>query len=124
MIAQRVAIDHPERVLSLASIMSTTGDPEVGRPTPEAMAVLMTRARRPIATATSSARVAARGVIGSQPTGRATRRRDLAERAFDRGYHPDGTARQFAAIVASPDRTPSSRDRRADRRHPRRRRRR
>ena len=37
MIAQRVAIDHPERVLSLASIMSTTGDRRVGNPTPEAM---------------------------------------------------------------------------------------
>ena len=41
MIAQRLAIDHPERVLSLASIMSTTGDRRVGNPTPEAMTVLM-----------------------------------------------------------------------------------
>lgn len=44
-------------------------------------------------------------MIGSQPPDE-TRTRDLAERAFDRGYHPDGTARQFAAILASPDRTP------------------
>ena len=33
------------------------------------------------------------------------RTRELARRAFDRGYHPEGTARQFGAIVASPDRT-------------------
>ena len=43
-------------------------------------------------------------MIGSQPADQA-RTRDLAERAFDRGYHPDGTARQLAAIAASPDRT-------------------
>ena len=41
MIAQRLAIDRPERVLSLASIMSTTGDRSVGHPTPAALAVLM-----------------------------------------------------------------------------------
>ena len=103
MIGQRVAIDHPERVLSLASIMSTTGNPEVGRPTPEAMAVLMTRAptdREGYIRTT----LEARAVIGSQPPDR-DRTLDLAERSYDRGYHPDGTARQFAAIVASPDRT-------------------
>jgi pimeloyl-ACP methyl ester carboxylesterase len=103
MVAQRLAIDHPGRVLSLASIMSTTGDPEVGRPTPEAMAVLMTRPPSDRDGYVEST-VAARAVIGSQPPDEA-RTRDLAERAFDRGYHPDGTARQLAAIAASPDRT-------------------
>ena len=42
MIAQTLAARFPERVLSLASIMSTTGDRGVGQPTPEAMTVLMT----------------------------------------------------------------------------------
>ena len=32
MIAQTIAIEHPDRVLSLTSIMSTTGDPDVGSP--------------------------------------------------------------------------------------------
>jgi pimeloyl-ACP methyl ester carboxylesterase len=104
MIAQRIAIDHADRVLTLASIMSTTGDPAVGRPTPAAMEVLMSRAPAD-RDAYVEATVAARGVIGSQPPDEA-RTRELVERAFDRGYHPDGTARQFAAIVASPDRTP------------------
>jgi pimeloyl-ACP methyl ester carboxylesterase len=103
MIAQRIAIDHPRRVLSLASIMSTTGDRSAGRPTAEALAVLMTRAPADRSGYVEST-VAARAVIGSQPPDEA-RTRDLAERAFDRGYHPDGTARQFAAILASPDRT-------------------
>jgi pimeloyl-ACP methyl ester carboxylesterase len=103
-----VAIDHPERVLSLASIMSTTGDQAVGRPTPEAMAVLMTRAptdREGYIRTT----LEARAVIGSQPPDR-DRILDLAERAYERGYHPEGTARQFAAVVASPDRTPELSD--------------
>src|SRR3954471_23015210 len=41
MIVQQIAVDHPQRVLSLTSIMSTTGDPDVGAPTPDAMAALM-----------------------------------------------------------------------------------
>ena len=41
MIVQTMAIEHPERVLSLTSIMSTTGDRDVGKPTPEAAAVLV-----------------------------------------------------------------------------------
>ena len=44
MIAQRVAIDHPDRVLSLASIMSTTGERSVGLPSEAAREVLLTRA--------------------------------------------------------------------------------
>jgi pimeloyl-ACP methyl ester carboxylesterase len=108
MIAQRVAIDHPERLLSLASIMSTTGDPEVGRPTPEAMAVLMTRAPEDRDGYVRTV-LEARAVIGSQPPDR-DRILDLAERAYERGYHPEGTARQFAAVVASPDRTSELRD--------------
>ena len=41
MIAQTIAIEHPERVASLISVMSTTGDPDVGAPTGEAIAALM-----------------------------------------------------------------------------------
>jgi pimeloyl-ACP methyl ester carboxylesterase len=43
-------------------------------------------------------------VIGTQPPDLG-RTRDLAARAYDRGYHPAGTARQFAAIAVAPDRT-------------------
>ena len=43
MIAQQMAIEHPERVLSLTSIMSSTGAQGVGQPTPEAQAALLTR---------------------------------------------------------------------------------
>ncbi|MFI5121631.1 MAG: alpha/beta fold hydrolase [Vicinamibacteria bacterium] len=108
MIAQRVAIDHRERALTLGSIMSTTGDRGVGHPTPEAMAVLMTAPPTDRAGYVEGT-VAARTVIGTQPPDEA-RTRDLAERSFDRGYHPDGTARQFAAVMASADRTPELRE--------------
>src|SRR3954451_3945908 len=40
MIAQTFAIEHPDKTLSLCSIMSTTGDTAVGQPTPEALAML------------------------------------------------------------------------------------
>ena len=45
MIAQTMAIEHPARVRTLTSIMSTTGEPEVGQPTPEAMAILRAAGR-------------------------------------------------------------------------------
>ena len=44
MIVQTIAIEHPDRVASLTSIMSTPGDRSVGQPTPEAMAVLLSAA--------------------------------------------------------------------------------
>ena len=51
MIAQRLVLDHPDRVRSLTSIMSTTGASDVGMPSPEAQAVLL----RPPATDRESA---------------------------------------------------------------------
>lgn len=46
MFAQMVAVRHPERVLTLTSIMSTTGDQEVGGTTPEMHESLFTPTRR------------------------------------------------------------------------------
>src|SRR5580658_3035892 len=59
MIAQLVAADHPERTLSLTSIMSTTGNPELPRAKPEAMARLSTprRIRTSISTPSLKARL-------------------------------------------------------------------
>jgi pimeloyl-ACP methyl ester carboxylesterase len=108
MIAQTFAIRHPGRTLTLTSIMSTTGDRSVGSPTQAAMAVLTT-APPTDRDGYVEATIRGRGVIGTQPPDEA-RTRDLAERAFDRGYHPDGTARQIAAIAAGEDRTPHLRE--------------
>ena len=41
MIGQTLAIEHPGRVLTLTSIMSTTGEPTVGQPTESVLATLL-----------------------------------------------------------------------------------
>ena len=105
MIAQQLTIDHPGLVLSLCSIMSTTGDPAVGRSAPEAAALL----GRPPATGREEAvanTVRMTRAIGSPafPTTDEERLR-RATAKYDRAYRPFGTLRQFAAILGSPDRT-------------------
>jgi pimeloyl-ACP methyl ester carboxylesterase len=105
MIAQAVAIRHPERVLSLVSIMSTTGDRAVGQPHPEALPALLTR---PPADREGFVEfvVGAWKVIGSpgfEADEEALRAR--AGASYDRGIFPDGTGRQLVAIIASGDRT-------------------
>jgi pimeloyl-ACP methyl ester carboxylesterase len=107
MIAQRLAVDHPQRALSLASIMSTTGDRAVGRSTEAALAALTTRPPEDRHGYVASM-VALRRVIGTQPIDEAAVRL-LAQRCFGRGIYTDGTARQLAAILAEPDRTPQLR---------------
>jgi len=105
MVAQQFAIDFPERVHSLCSVMSMTGDHSVGRATPEAAAML---GRPPVANraeAIANGLVSAR-VIGSpaypMPEEEVLRR---AAAKYDRSYRPLGTLRQYAAAAASPDRT-------------------
>jgi pimeloyl-ACP methyl ester carboxylesterase len=106
MIAQLVALDHPKKTRSLISIFSTTGDPSLPRSTPEATEALMTRppsAERDV-------------VIAHTLKGRRTyastrwpfdekRLGGLVGASYDRSFYPEGTSRQFAAIMASPPRT-------------------
>jgi pimeloyl-ACP methyl ester carboxylesterase len=85
--------------------MSTTGNRSVGAPTNEAIAALL----RPIATSREEAieaSVAGSKAIGS-PGYPADEHvlRERAAAAYDRSYCPAGTARQLAAVLASPDRT-------------------
>jgi pimeloyl-ACP methyl ester carboxylesterase len=104
MIAQCVAIDHPERVLTLTSIMSTTGDADVGQPTPEALEQLLapspTEREAYIANAVESGRA-----IGSPEHFEEDRARAKAERVYDRSFHPRGVANQLLAVVSSPSRS-------------------
>ncbi len=104
MIAQTLAIRHPERVLTLTSVMSTPS-PEIGAPTEAAVAVLMA----PPATSRDEAvqrALASYRVLGS-PGYRLDEEwlADVAGRAYDRGYDPVGVTRQLLAIHASGDRT-------------------
>lgn len=105
MIAQRVAIDHPERVRSLTSIMSTTGDRSVGGASEAAQAVLYAPPAQDRDEAIER-QLASSRVIGSPGfplDEEAVRAR--AALAYDRAHDPAGVARQMAAIVTSPDRT-------------------
>ena len=105
MIVQLAAINHPERVRSLVSYASTTGDRSVGAANPQALATLFTRAgttREEYAEHT----IAISRVVGS--TGFARDEdwlRERARKAFDRGLDPAGVSRQAAASMTAPDRT-------------------
>jgi pimeloyl-ACP methyl ester carboxylesterase len=105
MIAQTMAARHPERVLSLASLMSNTGHWWKGTPYLRTYPIFL---RRP-ATDRQRAIEATMSVfkqIGSRgfPFDEAATRK-LAELGYDRGYDPAGGARQLAAILAAGDRT-------------------
>ena len=104
MIAQTMAITHPERVRSLTSIMSTPWV-GIGSPTPEARAALLAPAPRNRAEAIERA-VRNQRVLGSPgyPMDEAWIR-EVAGQAYDRGFDPLGVARQQLAIWASGDRT-------------------
>lgn len=96
MIAQTVAIEHSERVASLISVMSTTGDPDVGRPTEEAKTLLLT----PGATDRDAAIVthlAGQRVWGSPGHVDENLQARIAGEAFDRACRPAGVARQYHA---------------------------
>ncbi len=104
MIVQTIAIEHPERVITMTSVMSTTGDPDVGTPTGEAMTALMSpppQTREQL----QDAAVHHAGVWGSPELYDDQLLRRTAGEAWDRGYNPAGTARQLAAIVASGSRS-------------------
>jgi pimeloyl-ACP methyl ester carboxylesterase len=105
MIAQTAAIEHPDRVRSLTSIMSSTGDPSVGQATQLALAALLSP---PAATREDAIErtVSIVRVIGSP--GFELDEAELRWRtglAYDRANDPVGVGRQLVAIAASGDRT-------------------
>ena len=107
MIAQTLALRHPKRVLSLCSMSSTTGDRSVGKMRWRLYPVFLRplpreRTRYVAAFARMAGKVGSRGKYAPD----AARVRDLAERSFDRGFHPDGTKRQFGAAITAENRTP------------------
>lgn len=101
MIAQTLAIEHPERVRSLVSMMSNTGRRRAGQP---ALHVYLHFLRRPPTSreATVSQLLTLFRMVGSRGRLRDLDEiRDRVERSFDRAHDPAGAARQLAAILAS-----------------------
>ncbi len=105
MIAQTLAIEYPERIRTLTSISSSTGNSAVGQPHPEALEVLLAPAASSRAGAIERS-LAMWRVIGSPSFSldeEAVRARAAAD--YERAFHPSGSVRQLDAIVSQPDRT-------------------
>lgn len=107
MIAQRMAVEYPERVYSLTSLMSSNGDPSLPEPREEAVRALLAL----LATETTETAIAhmvrAWQTFGGEHFD--SERLGLgrfARAAIERAYRPDGIARQLAAILADGDRGP------------------
>lgn len=96
MIAQTVAIEHPDRCASLISVMSTTGDPDVGHPTAAARALLLTPGSTDREGAVA-AHLAGQRVWGSPGHVDEALQARIAGEAFDRACRPAGVARQYRA---------------------------
>jgi pimeloyl-ACP methyl ester carboxylesterase len=99
MIVQRLALDHTDRLLSLTSVMSRTGETGYGESSKEALAFLLAPAA-PSRAAYIDRQVAAHHVYGSKPEwldDDAIRTRAAA--AYDRCFCPEGVGRQMMAVM-------------------------
>jgi pimeloyl-ACP methyl ester carboxylesterase len=102
MIAQTMAIEHPDRVMSLTSVMSTTGEPEYGTPEPDCLAgiaaVMQPAEQREVRVRQG---IELQKLIGTESEFDLDRVQARVEMFVDRAYDPAGTGRQMLAILAS-----------------------
>jgi pimeloyl-ACP methyl ester carboxylesterase len=103
-VVQRMAIDHPERMLSMTSVMSSTGDPDVGWPSEES-ATRLTIAAPTDREGWVQHQLDGFTVCGSPGAFDETRERRKYERQYDRSFDPDGRARQMMAAIADGSRS-------------------
>lgn len=103
-IAQLVALDRPERVLSLTSMISGPNGLDQVQPTPEAQALLLAPVPPTREERIELGVVAKQTLLGPDDPFDEPYERAKVERAVDRAYHPAGFARQLQAIVAAPSR--------------------
>ncbi|MFE3662080.1 alpha/beta fold hydrolase [Streptomyces sp. NPDC059164] len=108
MIAQTMALSFPERVLTLTSMMSSTGESAYGQSSPEAQAVLF--APKPADRAGYVAAAEKELAWASQRYGDAAALRELAAASYDRAYYPAGIGRQLGAMVLSGSRADALRE--------------
>jgi pimeloyl-ACP methyl ester carboxylesterase len=104
MIAQSIAINHPQRVLSLISIYSRTGDPSEPQPKPEAMEFLFTPLPEEREANIEYNLKMFRTIAGPGFPFDEAWHRNLATQAYDRAFYPQGVARQLVATLAQNNR--------------------
>jgi pimeloyl-ACP methyl ester carboxylesterase len=97
MIAQKMAIEFPDRVLTLTSMMSSTGEQEYGQSTSEAQQVLFSG--RPSDREGYVAAAERELVWASRRYRDPAQLRALAAASYDRAYYPEGVPRQLAAMI-------------------------
>jgi len=103
MIAQTVAIDHPDRTLAMVSVSSTTGEPDVGGATPAALAAL----QRPSASTIDEqveSDLEMRRIWSNPDWFDEQQMRAYFNSLYERSFTPGGTERQLAAVMRSGDR--------------------
>ena len=106
-IAQYIAINHPSRVLSLTSMMSTTGNPDLPPLNPEAMKLFLlpvpSKRDAYIKDYVKREKVMYGPIIPLDEE----RRRLYAAKAYDRCFYPQGNTRQIMALLTSGNRKPA-----------------
>ena len=105
MIAQTLAIEHPERVLSLVCIMSTTGRRSVGWQDPRLLPRMLGRGRQARETYMEQSARTWQAIGSPAYPISAQEARQRAGETFDRGISPSGVIRQLQAVLAQPDRS-------------------
>ena len=106
MIAQTIAIRHPSRILSLISIYSSTGNPELPQSKPDAIALLISPAPEEREAYIKHMVAAFKTFTGSGFPVDEEWTRNIMARSYDRSFYPRGMARQFVAILAHGNRKP------------------
>jgi pimeloyl-ACP methyl ester carboxylesterase len=107
MIAQVIAYRHPKHVLSLTSIMSTTGNPDLPQGKPETIAAVLAPAPEERGAYVEHNMNIWRRIWSPGFPFEEKRARTFIEKSYDRSYYPQGMARQNIAIIANGDRRPS-----------------
>jgi len=104
MVAQTLVIDHPERVRTLTSVMSTTGDPDVGQPAQASMDHLL-RAPAEGRDGYIEGHLAGLRLWGSRDLVDEASQAVFAGEAYDRAFRPEGVQAQLHAVVGGASRT-------------------
>jgi pimeloyl-ACP methyl ester carboxylesterase len=104
MIAQTLALRNPQRFLSLTSIYSTTGNPDLPQPRSDVAELLMTPTPLEREAAIEHSMKIFKTISGSGFPFDESWHRNILGRSYDRAFYPQGVIRQFAAILTQKNR--------------------